>query len=80
MSLAEVKGTFTPKGRNLPIHMAMEVEPVLDAHQQPMLRMQGMFEIDLDRFGIEGADGPAPANQTLVFDLFLPFRPAAEPG
>ncbi len=78
MSLAEVKGTFTLKGRKLPIHMTMAVEPVLDVHQQPMLLMQGMFDIDLGRFDIEGADGPAPANRTLIFDLFLPFRASAK--
>jgi polyisoprenoid-binding protein YceI len=77
MSLASVEGTFRLKGQTVPLHMTLEMEPVLDGDQQPMLLARGMFDIDLVRFGIEGADGPAPANRTLVFDLFLPFRASA---
>lgn len=75
MSLASVDGTFSLKGKETPLSVTMEIEPVLGADSQPRLLARGMFQVDLGVFGIEGADGPAPANQTLVFDLFLPFRP-----
>ena len=73
MSLAAVEGTFSLKGKEIPLNVTMEIEPVLGEDNQPQLLARGMFQIDLGMFGIEGADGPAPANRTLVFDLFLPF-------
>jgi polyisoprenoid-binding protein YceI len=78
MSVASVSGTFRLKGKEVPLEMAVEMEPVLGADNQPLLLARGMFRIDLEVFGIEGADGPAPANRSLVFDLFLPFEP--DPG
>lgn len=75
MSLAAVDGTFSLKGKEIPLSVTMEIEPVLGADSQPRLLARGMFQVDLEVFGIEGADGPAPANRTLVFDLFLTFKP-----
>ena len=75
MSLAAVDGTFSLKGKEIPLSMTMEMEPVLGVDSQPRLLARGMFQVDLEVFGIEGADGPAPANRTLVFDLFLTFKP-----
>jgi len=74
MSLASVEGFFTLKGRRTPLSLTMEIEPVIGADNRPMLLARAMFDIDLVMFGIEGADGPPPANRTLVFDLFLQFR------
>ena len=75
MSVASVAGLFRLKGKEIPLNLAMEMEPVLGADHQPRLLARGMFQIDLAVFGIEGADGPAPANRSLVIDLFLPFSP-----
>jgi len=38
--------------------------------------MNGSFSIDLRTFKIEGADGPAPANRTLQFDVNFAQMPA----
>lgn len=78
MSPASVEGIFTLKGRKTPLSVTMEMEPVFGPDNRPLLLARGVFDIDLDMFGIEGADGPSPANRTLVFDLFLQFRPEAE--
>lgn len=75
MSVASMAGLFRLKGREIPLGMAIEIEPVLGADHEPRLLARGMFQIDLAVFGIEGADGPAPANRSLVIDLFLPFAP-----
>lgn len=75
MSVASVAGLFRLKGKEIPLNLAMEMEPVLGMDHQPRLLARGMFQIDLAVFGIEGADGPAPANRSLVIDLFLPFSP-----
>ena len=40
------------------------------------LLMNGSFSIDLRTFRIEGADGPAPANHTLHFDVNFALTPA----
>ncbi len=43
---------------------------------KPQLLMNGSFSIDLRTFKIEGADGPAPANHTLEFDVNFALVPA----
>jgi hypothetical protein len=48
-----------------------QIEPIMDADGRPRLLVNGSFKIDLRTFNIEGADGPAPARHTLVFDLNL---------
>lgn len=72
--LAGVSGEFVLKGKSVPLALPMEVEPVIGEDGNPRLLLRGSFRIDLKTFNIEGADGPAPANHTLVFDVNLAFR------
>ena len=66
---AAVSGTFTLKGHSIPLTSKMELEPVIADDGRPRLILQGNFKIDLTVFNIEGADGPAPARNTLLFDV-----------
>ncbi len=63
------QGTFTLKGKSVPLTATVEIEPVLGALGEPLLVIRGGFEINLNDFMIDGPDGPAPANHTLVFDV-----------
>lgn len=80
LSPAAVSGTFHLKGAAKPMRVVMEMEPVIGREGQPRLLARGRFQIDLTKFDIEGADGPAPARNTLVVDLNLAFRPAEGEG
>ena len=71
LSPAAVSGTFTLKGRNVPLTTVTELEPIIGADGKPRLLVRGSFKIDLRSYNIEGADGPAPASHTLLFDLNL---------
>ena len=71
LSPAAVSGTFTLKGKNVPLTTVTELEPIVGADGKPRLLVRGSFKIDLRTYNIEGADGPAPANHTLLFDLNL---------
>ena len=64
-----VIGTFTLKGKRTPLSTKLEFEPVIAADGKPRLLIRGGFKIDLRFFDIEGADGPAPANHTVLLDL-----------
>ena len=66
---AAVSGTFTLKGRSVPLTTKAEFEPVIGADGRPRLLISGAFKIDLRIFNIEGADGPAPARHHLLLDL-----------
>jgi hypothetical protein len=46
-----------------------EFEPIIDDSGKPRLLIRATFNIDLRVFKIEGADGPAPARHTLIFDV-----------
>ncbi|MBT8364235.1 MAG: YceI family protein, partial [Deltaproteobacteria bacterium] len=69
LSPATVEGTFELKGKPIPLTSVIEIEPILDEAGKPRLLINGTFKIDLRTFDIEGADGPAPARHTLLFDL-----------
>ena len=71
LSPANVEGTFELKGKPIPLTSVTEIEPILDEAGKPRLLIYGTFKIDLRTFDIEGADGPAPARHTLLFDLNL---------
>lgn len=71
-------GIFTLKDVSIPLTVPLEFEPVIDEHGRPRLLVKGGFSIDLNTFSIEGADGPAPANHTLVIDLNLTYDPVEE--
>ncbi|MFP4419450.1 MAG: YceI family protein [Desulfococcaceae bacterium] len=78
LSPAAVSGSLLLKGTKKPMQVAMEMEPVIGEEGKPRLLARGRFQIDLTEFDIEGADGPEPARNTLVFDLNLAFRPAED--
>jgi hypothetical protein len=71
LSPAAVEGTFELKGKPIPLTTVAEVEPILGEDGKPQLLIYGTFKIDLRTFDIEGADGPAPARHTLLFNLNL---------
>ncbi|MDX2502549.1 MAG: YceI family protein [Deltaproteobacteria bacterium] len=62
-------GTFTLKGKSAPLGIKLELEPIIAEDGKPRLLIRGGFKIDLLFFNIEGADGPAPANHTVLLDL-----------
>ena len=64
-----VTGTFTLKGKSATLGTKLEFEPIIAEDGKPRLLIQGGFKIDLRFFDIEGADGPAPANHTVLLDL-----------
>jgi polyisoprenoid-binding protein YceI len=78
LSPAAVSGTFHLKGTTKPMQVVMEMEPVIGEEGKPRLLARGRFQIDLTEFDVEGADGPEPARNTLVFDLNLAFRPTED--
>ena len=71
LSPAVVEGVFELKGKSIPLTSMAEIEPILGEDGKPRLLIYGNFKIDLRTFDIEGADGPAPARHTLLFNLNL---------
>ena len=67
-SAAQIQGRFTLKGKTVPLTSMAEIEPVIADNGKPNLLIRSTFKIDLRTFEIEGADGPAPARHTLLFD------------
>lgn len=72
---ANVSGTFTLKGKSVPLSTVSEFEPVIGEDGKPRLLIRTSFSIDLRTFDIEGADGPAPAKYTVLFDINLQLAP-----
>ncbi|MDJ0781952.1 MAG: YceI family protein [Desulfosarcinaceae bacterium] len=70
---ALLEGNFALKGKRVPLSLKAEVEPAIGTAGDLQLLVRTRFQIDLVRFAIEGADGPAPARNTLLFDLNLVF-------
>ena len=53
--------------------------PIINSTGEVRLLMTGSFSIRLlEPFEIYGPDGPAPANDTLLYDFVLPLAPAAD--
>jgi len=73
---AGMTGVFKLKGTDKPMSLPVEIEPIVGSDGQPRLLVRGAFQINLTEFDIEGADGPAPARNTLIFDVNLMFRKA----
>ena len=71
LSPAAIEGTFELKGNTIPLTSIAQIEAILSEDGQPRLLVYSSFKIDLRIFDIEGADGPAPAKHTLLFDLNL---------
>jgi polyisoprenoid-binding protein YceI len=70
-----LKGSFTIKDATIPLSLPAEIEAVVRPDEQPGLILRGTFEIDLNRFEIEKADGPTPANHTVLVDVHLTMSP-----
>jgi polyisoprenoid-binding protein YceI len=66
---ANIQGAFTLKGKSIPLNSMAEFEPIIAENGTPRLLIRSTFKIDLRVFDIEGADGPAPARHTLLFDV-----------
>ena len=69
-----IKGDFFLKGKRKAIEARGEFEPVVGEDGLPRLLVRGSFRINLLEFQIEGADGPAPARNTVLFDINMTFR------
>lgn len=69
-----IKGDFFLKGKRKSIAARGEFEPVVGVDGLPRLLLRGSFRINLLEFQIEGADGPAPARNTVLFDINMTFR------
>jgi polyisoprenoid-binding protein YceI len=65
---AGIQGLFTLKAKSVPLRSIAEIEPFIADNGEPRLLIRSTFKIDLRVFNIEGADGPAPARHTLLFD------------
>ncbi|MEM6794105.1 MAG: YceI family protein [Acidobacteriota bacterium] len=64
------EGTFTMMGFSIPLEVRAQLEPVIGEDGAPRLQVQAGFELRLKKpFGVAGPDGPAPANDTLQFNL-----------
>jgi hypothetical protein len=75
LSPTHITGTLMLKGKQMPLAAPAEFEPVIGADGRPRLVVRTAFRIDLRAFDVEGADGPAPARHTLLFDVNLQFAP-----
>ena len=73
---AALAGAFKMKGVAVPLEARAQFEPFVDPDGAPGLGLTASFQLDLRAFDIEGADGPAPANHTLLFDVSLRLAPA----
>jgi len=63
-------GEFKMVGAAMEIEVRGEIEPVIGEDGAPRLRVTASFRLPLESpFGIKGPDGPAPANDTLIFYL-----------
>lgn len=75
LSPGVVSGTFTLKGKRVPLECPAEFEPIIGEEGKPRLIVRTSFSIDLREFDIEGAEGPAPARHTLLLDVNLFLHP-----
>ncbi len=69
------QGNLEIKGKTVPLHVAMEIEPILNDDGEPLLILKGSFNIDLNNFQIPGPDGPEESNHILLFDVNFRLTP-----
>ncbi len=78
LSPASVTGDFTLRGNTLPLTATAEMEPIINRDGEPRLLVRARFQITVTEFEVEGADGPSPANETMLFNTVLTFHPRQE--
>ena len=78
---------FTATGRlemlgvTVPVSVSAQAEPALAEDGTPRLHVRAKFRLRIGApFGLKGPDGPAPANDTLEFDVRLALKPEAVPA
>lgn len=74
LSPAVLNGMFILKGKRKKLAAKGELEPIVGEDGLPRLLVRVAFQIDLLEFEIEGADGPAPARNTVLFDINMKFK------
>ena len=68
-------GRFEMLGNAIPLSVNAQVEPVIAEDGTPRLEVHATFRLRIaDPFGLKGPDGPAPANDTMLFDARLRLR------
>lgn len=73
---ATLHGTFRMKGVAIPLSTPLTLEPMATTSGEVRLHAVGRFELRLaESFGIQGPDGPSPANDTLQFRYDLEYEP-----
>ena len=78
VSPVNATGTFTLKGKSIPLSPSMELEPILNRDGKVRLLVRGEFEINVRNFEIEEAEGPEPANHTLIISYHFVMKPKAK--
>lgn len=64
------EGRFMMLGFEVPLEVTGQIEPIIGKDGAPRLRVSATATLSLaNPFGIAGPDGPAPANDTLIFYL-----------
>lgn len=68
-------GRFEMLGESVPVRVSAQAEPVVGEDGAPRVVVRATFRIRIaDPFGLTGPDGPAPANETVLFDLRFRLR------
>ena len=71
-------GKFILMGVPIPLSVIGTIEPIIAEDGAPRLQVVVSYRIRLeDPFGIAGPDGPAPANDTLIFNMSFAMEEAS---
>jgi polyisoprenoid-binding protein YceI len=63
-------------GASVPVAVAAQVEAVLAEDGTPRLEVRATFRLRIkEPFGLDGPDGPAPSNDTMLFDARFRLKP-----
>jgi polyisoprenoid-binding protein YceI len=63
-------------GTTVPLAVSAQVEAVLADDGTPRLEVRATFRLRIkEPFGLEGPDGPSPANDTMLFDARIRLKP-----
>lgn len=70
-------GRFVLMGIPIPLSVIGTLEPVIGENGEPQLQVVVSYRIRLaEPFGIEGPDGPNPANDTVIFNMSFAMEAA----